>query len=381
MSPDSVPELIPVTLLTGFLGSGKTTVLNHLVRQPELADALVIINEFGEMPLDHMLVAHSTENVVMEMSSGCLCCTIRGDLVKTLRDIVWRFSRKGERQFRRVLIETTGLADPAPIIHTLMTHPHVANRYRLDGIVATLDLAAGGQTLDRHPEALRQAAIADCLLLTKADLVDDQTRSALLRRLDAINPAAPRWPVRQGEIAAAKVLGLGLFSTEGKAPDVEDWLRAEAYAEESTHQHERGPNGEHAHALGGDDEHGHSHNHAAHHHHDVNRHDDHIRAFCFSVDTPIQEEVLAAWLQVLMGLVGSNILRIKGILDIEGSDQPIAIHGVQHIFHPPVPLPAWPDADRRSRLVFITQDVGREVIEDTFKAFHNYLPKAWEDAA
>ena len=191
---------IPVTLLTGFLGSGKTTVLNHLVCQPELADALVIINEFGEVALDHLLVAHSTENLAMEMSSGCLCCTIRGDLVKTLRDITWRFSRNGRRQFQRVLIETTGLADPAPIIHTLMNHPQIASKYRLDGIVATMDVATGMHVLDQHQEALKQAAVADVLLLTKADLAGEEQRVALLRRLEGINPAAPRWDVENGVI-------------------------------------------------------------------------------------------------------------------------------------------------------------------------------------
>ncbi|MFC4297251.1 CobW family GTP-binding protein [Castellaniella hirudinis] len=378
MSPSASP-LIPVTLLTGFLGSGKTTVLNHLVRQPELADALVIINEFGEMSLDHMLVAHSTENLIMEMSSGCLCCTIRGDLVQTLRDVAWRFSREGQRQFRRVVIETTGLADPAPIVHTLMTHPQVANRYRLDGIVVTLDLATGDATLDLHPEAVRQAAIADCLLLTKADVADTETRDALMRRLAAINPAAPRWEVLHGEVSASKVLALGLFSTQGKAPDVERWLREEAYTDDAhSHGHT------HVHHHGNEDGHGHDDSVAHHHHghhHDINRHDDHIRAFCFAVDEPIPAEILAAWLDVLLGFIGADILRVKGILNIEGSDKPMVIHGVQHIFHPPATLPAWPSEDRRSRLVFITRDVSREAIEETFRAFHNVLPQAWEAAA
>lgn len=219
MKTESPP--IPVTLLTGFLGSGKTTILNHLVAQPELADALVIINEFGEMALDHLLVAHSTENLVMEMSSGCLCCNIRGDLIKTLRDITWRFSREGQRQFRRVLIETTGLADPAPIIHTLMTEPQIVSQYRLDGIVATVDLSTGMHTLDQHPEALKQAAMADVLLLTKGDLVTEEERTILLCRLHNINPAAPRCLVNNGEIEPSKILDLGLFSAQGKALDVE----------------------------------------------------------------------------------------------------------------------------------------------------------------
>ncbi|HEY0296669.1 MAG TPA: GTP-binding protein [Bordetella sp.] len=367
---DTAAELIPVTLLTGFLGSGKTTVLNRLVQQPELADALIIINEFGDMALDHMLVAHSTENLVMEMSSGCLCCTIRGDLVQTLRDIVWRFSRNGQRQFRRVVIETTGLADPLPIIHTLMTHPQIVDRYRLDGIVTTLDFATGGHTLDHHPEAVRQAAIADCLLLTKADLVPSDAREALQRRLDGINPAAPRWEVSHGEVGAARVLNLGLFSTDGKSPDVERWLQAEAYADEAEHGHAHAAHEGHDHAA--------AHDHGEGPHHDVNRHDDHIQAFCFSVDEPIPKDVAAAWLEALMGLVGSKILRFKGILNIEGNDTPVVLHGVQHILHPLATLPGWPGDDRRSRLVFITQDVGREVIEDTFRVFSHVLPLAWE---
>lgn len=352
--------LIPVSLLTGFLGSGKTTLLNHLVRQPELADALVIINEFGEMALDHELVAHSTENLVMEMSSGCMCCSIRGDLVKTLRDITWRYSRNGQRWFRRVLIETTGLADPAPIIHTLMTHPQIVRKYRLDGIVATVDLAAGMNTLDQHKEGVKQAAVADALLLTKADLATEEQRGALRRRLDAINPAARRWEVRNGEIAAPKVLNLGLFTGEGKSPDVARWLSEEAYAVSAPHGHAR----EHH-----DHEHD-GHDHPAHdpHGHDVNRHDDHIRAFCFTVEQPIPEQTLADWLELLMDFVGSDILRVKGILNVEGKTQPLVVHGVQHIFQPPVPLPAWSSEDRRSRLVFITQGVGADVIEKTFHA-------------
>lgn len=372
MMAESPSNLIPVTLLTGFLGSGKTTVLNHLVRQPELADALVIINEFGEMALDHLLVAHSTENLVMEMSSGCLCCSIRGDLVKTLRDITWRFARGGQRQFRRVLIETTGLADPAPIIHTLMSHPQIAPQYRLDGIVTAVDMAAGMQTLDRHPEAVKQAAVADALLLTKADLVSNVQRQALLRRLDGINPAALRWDVQGGAIAPDKVLNLGLFSADGKTPEVARWLREEAYAPAQEHDHPGHGHGQAAHESHGHHDHSHDHDHR----HDVNRHDDHIRAFCFQVDEPIPDAVLSHWLELLMGFVGSNILRVKGIINVAGSPQPIVVHGVQHLFHPPVPLPAWPSEDRRSRLVFITQDVERELVERIFDALRQVLPQA-----
>ncbi len=347
-STSPTTTLIPVTLLTGYLGSGKTTLLNHIMQQPVMADTLVIINEFGEIALDHLLVTHSTENVVMEMGSGCLCCTIRSDLVKTLRDITWRFSRNGKRQFHRVLIETTGLADPAPIIHTLMADPQITGHYRLDGIVATIDMATGNQTLSMYNEAIKQAAIADCLLLTKADLATPQNKDALLQRLDAINPAALRWQVAHGQIEAEKLLNLGLFSIDGKMPDAARWLSEEAYSiGAAVHKP--------AH-----DEHG-------HHTHDINRHDDHIRAYCFTTDQPVSRHIYATLLEQLF-YMGGKILRIKGILNIEGNDHPMAMHGVQHILHPLTSLPGWPDKDRHSKIVFITHDMERETAERIFKA-------------
>jgi len=379
--PRQQSDRIPVTLLTGFLGSGKTTVLNHLVQQPELSDALVIINEFGEEALDHALVAHSTENLVMEMSSGCLCCSIRGDLVKTLRDVAWRFSRNGQRQFRRVLIETTGLADPAPIIHTLMTDAKIAPIYQLDGIVTTIDMASGSNTLDQHEEAVKQAAVADAVLLTKSDLVGDVQRTALISRLRKINPAAPRWEIHNGEVAPSKLLNLGLFNADGKTSDVARWLNEEAYetGSQDNNNLDRDPDRHDHDAPELHNHHGHDHLHGHDgHHHDLNRHDDRIRAFCFSVDQPIPEETLAKWLDVLMSFVGSKILRVKGILNIEGQEQPVIVHGVQHIFHPPTTLPAWPNEDHRSRLVFITRDIDKQTIEITFRAFRNVLPQPGE---
>ena len=338
-------SLIPVSLLTGFLGSGKTTLLNQLVKQDAFKDTLIIINEFGEMALDHMLVTHATENVIMEMGNGCLCCTIRGDLVKTLQDITWRFSRGGERHFSRVLIETTGLADPAPIIHTLMTHPQIATRYKLDGVITLVDACNGADTLDKHAEAVKQVAVSDALILSKEDLAPIEQSEQLKQRLKNINPAASLWSNNQGDVIADKLIDLGLFSSMGKAPDVAKWLKEEAYADHDHHHH------------------GHE-----HHHHDVNRHNDHIRAFCFAIDTPISEEQLSAWLDVLMSFMGENILRVKGILNIEGHGEPVVIHGVQHIFHPLVTLPEWPSEDRRSRIVFITKEISRDTIQSALEA-------------
>jgi G3E family GTPase len=246
---------------------------------------------------------------------------------------------KNYKWFQRVLIESTGLADPAPIIHTLMTHPQISSKYQLDGIVAAVDMATGMHSLNQHQEAIKQAAVADTLLLTKADLATETQRTALMRWLDGINPAALRWEVSNGEIAPQKVLKLGLFTADGKSPDVARWLKEEVYA-----------------SLEGHHDHAHEH---AHEHHDVNRDDDHIRAFCFTIEEVIPETAWADWVDLLVLIKGHDILRVKGLLNIEGSEQPLVVHGVQHIFHPPVPLPAWPSEDRRSRLVFITRDVSR----------------------
>ena len=353
-----MPEsLIPVTLLTGFLGSGKTTLLNHLVRQPELADALVIINEFGEVGLDHLLMSRLPDDSVVEMSSGCLCCTIRGDLVSTLKDAHWRFSRAGERRFDRVVIETTGLADPAPIVQTLMTVGVITRRYRFDGVVTTIDLTNADRTLDTQPEALKQAAMADCLLLTKADLAEPTAVKALEQRLLAINPSACRLQVHNGVVAPRTLLELGLYDPATKIPDVARWLGEEALL---------GVSGDHdAHDSAYDQEHGGHHAHA----HDLNRHDDHISAFCLVLDEPLDESLLDTWLDLQRSLSGKDMLRIKGILNLRGRERPVVIHGVQHIQHPPVELPAWPSEDRRSKLVFITRDIPRETLAQSLDAF------------
>ena len=353
------PALIPISLLTGFLGSGKTTLLNYLVAQPELKDTLVIINEFGEIGLDHLLVAHSQDDVVVEMSSGCLCCTIRGDLKKTLKDITWRFAEGGKRKFNRVIIETTGLASPIPILHTLMTDNFIASKYRLDGVITTIDAVNGKQTLDNHIEAVQQAAVADRLLLTKSDLVDAAALQDLQARLAQMNPSAGQILSQQGRVAPQKLLDAGLFKAAEKTPDVERWLNEESYAQ-AAHDH-------HGHHHGHEHHHGHKHDH--HSHEDVNRHDDHIRAFCFSFDYPIEPHLFDEWLSLLVGFKGQNILRIKGIVNLAGADKPTVIHGVQHIFHPTVTLPAWPSEDRRTRIVFITKDIERATIERSFTAF------------
>ncbi len=340
---------LPISVLTGFLGSGKTTALNYLIRQPALSRTLVLINEFGEIGLDHDLVTHSDEEVVIEMSSGCLCCTIRGDLARTLREAPERLARDGMPRFDRVVIETTGLADPAPILHTLMTDPVVAQRYRLDGVIATVDAVNGNDTLDRQIESVKQAAMADRLLLTKADLVDLHVLRRLKERLRVLNPAAPQLITYQGAVDPTLLFDAGLYDPTTRSPDVQTWLKAEAYSESHSHEH----------ATDGHD----------HQHDDVNRHDAHIKALCIKIDEPIRGDAFDAWLGFLLQFRGANFLRVKGIVNVAELDGPIVIHGVQHIFHPPVRLKEWPSEDRRSRIVFITRDIDESVLRDTLRMF------------
>ena len=359
MSEAEAPELerLPVSVITGFLGSGKTTLLKNLLQQPDMADTAVVINEFGEIGLDHLLVEQSKEDTIL-MSSGCLCCSIRGDLIDTLRRLYKRRDRGEVPKFKRLVIETTGLADPAPILQTLIGDPLLSAFYRLDGVVTTVDAVNGMSQLDRQFESVKQAAVADRLVLTKTDLATAEQRATLEARLHALNPAAPLLPVAHGAVEADKLFDAGLYNPAEKAPDVARWLKEEAYVQAAS-SHRHGHDHDHHH----DD--GHDHGHAL----DVNRHDDHIRAFCLTHDQPIAWDKFVTWIEMLITMRGADLLRIKGILNIAGSDAPIAIHGIQHLFHPPAVLPGWSGEDRRSRIVFITRDLERAWLEQSMTEF------------
>ena len=380
---NAAEQRIPVTVLTGFLGSGKTTLLNKLLRRPELADTAVIINEFGEIGLDHLLVEKSDDEGMVTLNSGCLCCTVRGDLVRTMSELFLKRSRGEVSEFKRMVVETTGLADPAPILHTLMTDPLLASRYRLDGVVTTVDGVNGASTLDNHEEAIKQAAVADRLLLTKVDIADAPKLAELKHRLQHLNPGAEAISITGGEIDPNAILNAGLYNPETKTADVKRWLHEEAY--EGSHDHGHGHGHGHGHKHGHD--HGHEHGHDDHGHahgdgeqdpHNVNRHDDRIKAFCMTFDEPMTWSTVAAAFDALVTYRGPDLLRMKGILNVKDTDKPVVIHGVQHVFHPPATLEAWPEGDdRKSRVVFITRDIAESTIRKVFASFFEAEKKGW----
>ena len=306
----------PVCVITGFLGSGKTTLLSRLLRDPAFERTAVIINEFGAVGLDHLLVESSDEQILM-LEGGCVCCTVRGDLVRTAGDLLERRAAGTVTPFERIVIETTGLADPAPILHALMTDPDIAERLRLESVIATVDAAAGTATLDAHPQSVKQAALADCIVLTKTDL-SDPAANGLAARLRALNPTVPQLNAVHGAVEAAHLFG--------------------------------GAPGRRLVPEKGDS------------HHFPN---DGIATFCLRREKPLHAVTLGLFLQVVAEHCGPRLLRLKGLVDVlESPGRPAVIHGVQHVFHPPAWLDAWPDDDHGTRIVVISQGVERRWLQD-----------------
>jgi G3E family GTPase len=348
---------VPVSVLTGFLGSGKTTLLNRLLKDETLTDTAVIVNELGEVGIDHLLVETSNEGLI-ELSGGCICCTVRGDLVDTLADLIDGAQTGRIKKLSRVVVETTGLADPVPVLLSLMGHPALMQAFRLDGVIATVDTINGLATIGNHAEAARQIAVADRIVLTKTDL--EPASQELLAVIRKLNPGAPLIDVAQA--GPADLFNCGVYDPATKTADVGRWLRDEALHLES-----------HAH-------HGHGHHHDHDHEHQ-HRHDA-IRSFSLTHDRPAPYAAVETFLDLLRSTQGPRLLRMKGVIELaEDPSRPLVVHGVQSMLHPPARLPAWPDGPRGMRLVLIGDGLPETYVRQLFAVITGQIAPDQPDRA
>lgn len=333
-------DFIPVNIITGFLGSGKTTLLQSLLGSPAFADTAVLINEFGEVGLDHHLLEEIDKETVL-LQSGCICCTIRGDLKDAIRDLYSKREQGIIPPFRRLVVETTGLADPAPILSTITSEPVIRHHFRLGNVITTVDAVNGTLHMARQPESLKQAAIADRIVLTKVDIATPKQRAAVMARLNQLNPTAPIIEAAHGAADPSLLLAHDIHDENHKLEEVNRWLQATS----EDHHHDHGAE-------------------------DLNRHDAHIQAHSLIFDQPMDWTAFGIWLTMLLQSRGEDVLRVKGILNVIDVETPVVVQGVQHIVHPPTHLQDWPDDDHRSRIVFITRNIGKADIARSLTAFN-----------
>lgn len=351
---------LPIHIITGFLGSGKTTLLNQLLPQSAMQRTVVIVNEFGEIGIDHLLVKATTEDMIM-LEGGCLCCSVRSDLLNSLEDLFHRREEQIIPKFEQVLVETTGLADPAPILRTLINDPFIAAHYRLDVIVTTVDAWYGAQQLNDHDESVKQAALANHLVLTKIDLVDTTTLETLKRRLRYFNPTALIHEINlnKHQLSATTLFNTGYYNPKNQQFNIENWLQADIYLEHQNRCYEKLPHSSSPPPFS-------PHQDDNFHEHISEipvQHDAYIKTFCIEHSEPLSWLTLERWIQQMTRLRGKDLLRVKGIAYTVETDLPVVIQGVQHIFQAPVTLEAWPSEERRSQIVFITRNIEKDMIE------------------
>ena len=342
--------MIPVHIITGFLGSGKTTLLQRVLAAPAFANTAVVINEFGEVALDHLLLQRVDSDTVV-LQTGCVCCTLRNDLGEALRELFDKRERGRVPPFDRLVLETTGLADPAPILFTLTADPVLRHHFRLGSVVTTVDAVNGAQHLVQHLESVQQVAVADRMALTKTDLVDRASVEALRAAVNRYNPTAPLFETPDTSLALDRLFTAETFDSAlggGDSPSVTEARVRFSGAPES-----------------GDA---------------VDRHVRDITSVSLIVDVPLDWTAFGMWLTMLLHAHGDDVLRVKGILNIRGVLTPVVIHGIHHLVHPPTSLPRWPTADHRSRLVLIVRSLPAHVIERSRRAFLRLLPLEREAA-
>ena len=335
---DPLAGRIPVTLITGFLGSGKTTLISKLVRHADMQRVAVVINEIGEIGIDHDIVSMSSENIAL-LANGCICCSVRTDLQETLRDLFARRRVGQVADFDRVIIETTGLADPAPVVQTLSSDTLLAAQFRLDGLVTLVDAVNGAGQLASHGESIKQIALADKVFITKTDLATPEAIEALQAAIQQINPGAGMQMLHQGEIEPAALTGLGLTSARA-GPQTLSFLGESLAGDGSAGERRLLAKS----AI----------------------HDGTIRTLSLRFDKPFTWAAFSSAMELLTTLRGPDMLRVKGIVNVEGA--PVVVQGVQHLFHAPVTLDRWPSADQDSRLVFITRHIEERTIRNLLEA-------------
>lgn len=335
---------LPIYVITGFLGSGKTTLLNQLLRQPGMQQTMVIVNELGEIGIDHLLIETNTEDIIL-LEGGCLCCYVRTDLIQTLEKLFVQRESKELPEFVRILVETTGLADPAPVLRTLIHDRFIATHYRLEAVLTTVDAGYGNQQLNDYDEAVKQAALANHLILTKLDQVDVTTRAILQQRLRRLNPTAIIHEINlhQEQFDVNILLNTNCYNNQTQQLDMKQWLQADVYLGHQQVISASSPSSMSPFTTP--------------------QHDIYIKTFCIEHYEPLHWLTLERWIQQLTRLRGKDLLRTKGIVYTSESDLPIIIQGVQHIFYPPVTLKAWPTQQRCSQIVFITRNIDKNIIE------------------